>query len=849
MTIRVDLLRPDDLLTLRVDAENLKLDAADPAAPALVPDDVTLPSYLIVHFPPQTIVEEAFYQTQPTTNPLVTPPGEASKPFNKKPTSANLETPGAAGARARIGGPSRLVFRVPPGTRIPYNINGLLDWTNLSLNVSPLADVPEDATEQQALTAPGIAEPDKLDTALELPYQMILSPAHDVVWDHARGLKTHAGRTELWHTRLALKDADGRLRPLSRLHPAPLRAIWSPDYNSKKFETGDAPLMGEPDQDWDHPPGVLTAMTPSDRHELVILTSAFHGFIKGFRNDLSIDYASFRPTPVHAEQLILSPLGGWLRSHGNWDPPMHWRLRLPGVIRVRRQWDDLVNVVTRRGDAQPLHLDAPGPPRVVAGAELTGAAALAAIDRLNLVPFLGEHGASLNISEWGHIATQGRDHYVRIVYEGVVYPCKHRAALVKVTERKISEGVNGAPVAYLAQRLFVVIRKPLMDYSADRAADAPYRRHMPLNRVRLTTLVTPDIDQPKLSAVAPPKFAFWINVNNQPFRFHAVGEDIVGNQIDFTTALIFVPFSEIDAATLKQVRDKHVAALERRACPVPGQQVTFAARQAGHTSDNTTLTTRALYLDTDANGAAFRPHLLKATVRLPAVEQLLGTDAPTEIAYYPDYLLHDFGGANSTGLFAHIAKETAPGVLGIDKVQAEFAADQAGGLSTPNLSISGLTRELGPLAGDDLAKLAGNDFNAADFFKDVKDKAKLFGSISLADLLTTGSMNDGAPKVQLSKEDVPGSPNKKRLVATLDWKPGLRNASAGIVQVTVEPAAVLTVKGRVERLIEIRRRRTPGRPVPPSKASSRISPSNWRTSSPCSSRRFSSSPSAAASRR
>lgn len=44
------------------------------------------------------------------------------------------------------------------------------------------------------------------------------------------------GRTELWHTRLVLKVPTSHENPdsiteLSHNNPAPLRAIWSPDYN------------------------------------------------------------------------------------------------------------------------------------------------------------------------------------------------------------------------------------------------------------------------------------------------------------------------------------------------------------------------------------------------------------------------------------------------------------------------------------------------------------------------------------------------------------------------------------------------------------------------------------------
>ena len=61
-------------------------------------------------------------------------------------------------------------------------------------------------------------------------------------------------------------------------------------------------------------------MTPSDRHEMVILTSAFSGYVKD-----KDDFSDYEPLPVHAEQFILSPLGGWLKSRGVWDPPAPFR--------------------------------------------------------------------------------------------------------------------------------------------------------------------------------------------------------------------------------------------------------------------------------------------------------------------------------------------------------------------------------------------------------------------------------------------------------------------------------------------------------------------------------------------
>ena len=54
---------------------------------------------------------------------------------------------------------------------------------------------------------------------------------------------------------------------------------------------------------------------------------------------------------------------------------------------------------------------------------------------------------------------EGRDHYVRIVYEGELWPFRHSASLVKVTERKFREN-NGIVGGYLIQRMFIVVREP-----------------------------------------------------------------------------------------------------------------------------------------------------------------------------------------------------------------------------------------------------------------------------------------------------------------------------------------------------------------------------------------------------
>src|SRR5512133_2697981 len=136
MTVQIDLLRPDALLNLHLEGENLRLDTSKPKDPALVLDDPKKPGYLVVTFPPQTVVEQAFFESSPT-RPV---PSEAGNAYNAQHPPAALP---ALPVQARIGGSSRLVFRIPAGspTRVPYTTAGLLDWDTLELSVSPLADV------------------------------------------------------------------------------------------------------------------------------------------------------------------------------------------------------------------------------------------------------------------------------------------------------------------------------------------------------------------------------------------------------------------------------------------------------------------------------------------------------------------------------------------------------------------------------------------------------------------------------------------------------------------------------------------------------------------------------------
>jgi len=102
-----NILRPDDLLCLDFEFINFKL--VDRPRPHLVKENRSQPGYMIVHFPPQSVAEEAFYETTPELN-----------------DSEAVETPRMPPVYSRISGLTRLSFIIPDEINdIPLTLESL----------------------------------------------------------------------------------------------------------------------------------------------------------------------------------------------------------------------------------------------------------------------------------------------------------------------------------------------------------------------------------------------------------------------------------------------------------------------------------------------------------------------------------------------------------------------------------------------------------------------------------------------------------------------------------------------------------------------------------------------------
>lgn len=348
----------------------------------------------------------------------------------------------------------------------------------------------------------------------------------------------------------------------------------------------------------------------------------------------------------------------------------------------------------------------------------------------------------LDLLEWRHIMTAGRDQYARIVRDGYLFPLGHRAVIVTITERKIQMGksglVEGKPVAYLRQRKLIFLREPTKTYQ---------HRHIPFRTATIKTLVTPNLDDPAVSEILPGETenAFWPRVAGKDFLFHVVATDWDGREIEFHKPLAFVIKSTADAVVktklnnlihlyngadvnikvgLVDVTIKGVAETDERRTPgMGGQKIAFAP--ALKSGDTTLETASMIFGAAGANAApSFLPMMTKAKVDVPAVRRISGNPSSSTIALDQKFVAASGNVIGNMGdVFAYLVDQPTP---------VHFSPDKTGGMVAPDFNISGLSRAFGPVGGD-ISQFADGSFNPQIVFKGIM----LLGGIDLGSIINS----------------------------------------------------------------------------------------------------------------
>lgn len=759
-------IRPDDLVALRIELRNLTVTPGD--APRLRHAGGGA-AFLILHLPPQAITEETFFETLPAG---VTNPEDSQDTRNPHPAT-RVKPDGPAGGddlrpppvRARIAHESRLVFRVPSGFDAPYSLEGVLKAC-CSL---PLA-VAANAGPRAARAAPGL----RFDQLFDMRAVRRLAPWRRVaLTSHAlRTLRIAAVEADAPTLRLRQAGASAALRPIAtdriagpilRIRPKPAapnatttaielpwRLLLSP-HGGARFRHADVPVKAA-----------------DGRTELwhTRLAAPVAG---------KPEIEAGKPDPNRTVRAIwaLTGEGSGKAMQGDWPDPQA-DLPAPDLSPFRMPLDDFDRFqIAHLSSNFSVNGYVPEP----VDAELMMLTALGG--------WLDSRGAweppGLSVEEWTHRASMARDHYVRVVYRGFLFPFGHRVSLVKVSERKFHNGArdaNGQPTieqragnpAYLRQRLFIVVRErerrfdsSLAQAARDNAQTVFYGRQFPFSTIRLLTQVTPNLDRPDL----PPSDVsgngqrmFWPHVGDQPFRFQCVGTDLDGRRIAFGLPMIFIDntlacprsfnnatkkleplFSaaEANAAIARHAYagggDKQVADLRRQSVALapslkPGDtavEVETMAFGAEVEAGNQTL--RALSEDL-ARPVCF-PKVEEARGRIGALAHLTGSAKANLLRWNAHYLRLGFA-QNVGEVFADVVAE--PGMAMLD-----FSAqgDRSGGYVQPNLKPAALSRFAGPVMGDVGAFIKGETPPGGGFPTSVGDLPLplLFGAIPLGEIV------------------------------------------------------------------------------------------------------------------
>jgi hypothetical protein len=483
---------------------------------------------LVAYFPPQHVFEEAagysqewwkkekFSCQQPAANGSVFPKGHCGK-FEVPPSSAQgnactpqpplkdgcrvepvlRNVPDIDIAYTRISGPTRIVFSdardVPPSEK-ELTIDSLTDWAELSLEVhhralragatlddqlaaarpadnkEGITETTDRATARQKIVQ-SLTAPSDWQTAIELPFRMLLSPDGTGKFETPRGQPTTTAPV-LWHTRLR-QDRKTAVRAVYARHMR--LGFLDPDGGE---DADDLCFIG--------------SMSALDRRELVGLTSVY-----GVAALRRLQKAKANPNPGDPAIVQDDPRGMVVR-------PKKYFAMLDKPAKYMVPFDpEHPDVLTPVFTAQEGFIVAKPFDKAEIMLTAVGGTLSAKWIGEPPAPFQDPDGKlfqffrpAYTVEKYVHRTQIGRDAYVELNYKGFYLPTGHRVADIKLSERMfLPHRLNPdfvRPAAYLAQRRFQVVRQPRKSFPA--FGQDFSSRDFPCKFVEFATATTPDLD-------------------------------------------------------------------------------------------------------------------------------------------------------------------------------------------------------------------------------------------------------------------------------------------------------------------------------------------------------------------
>ena len=801
LTFRVSCIRPDDLLVCDFIFDNLQLETTGNGAPKLVRKNPEAVATLIVELPPQSFGEEAFLDA-PELEVASNPTGKDTFPETSPAVDAkNVAPPGEPlppmpSAKIRMAGRSRIAFAMPAKeAELAFTIDAILDacrrW-EMRLNVNALSasylwpwldfSIHDQQSPQESLAgaahrvATKAIEAVNAGTTREIEEMLhrAMNKELDVLAERFAPLRDPSRREIAAALSLATTQA------LTAHHVSESVIDRIKDFSFEQVIFG--PHQPAPDVTaLELPYRLIISPVPQSRwhHSTKPVvrngrTELWHTRLTSAVNDIGPDL----PTNVRA---LWSPDYHLQDIVGIVNGVKPFRMSLDALDR-----EMLVKLMSgfNERDTQKRRFR-PHPARVQRLALSSLGALLDA--QGNWEPPAPK---GVGLQEWRHLATLGRDHYVRVVYRGFLKDFRHAASLVKVTERKF-ESLPGTKnrVAVLRQRFFIIVREPVKHY--DGVGHQFNGRNFPFTDVEILTRVTPNLREPDMvecrlkdpgniiynsATGVPHRACFWPMISpTNNFMFQIAATDLSGARVTFAMPLLFVgsEANENPQVISKIINQNNLEpANPRRRARLGNASVCYAPIKAGAEGDPRLPTSEMVFRAASVTGistdeAQFYPELENAWVGIAAIQRLLQKrDATIDVAY-PDHYKKTpggFGVGNPSELFLKLRQ---PFLLEFGK---QVKSDSLGGLATPSMAIQGLSRIMGPVAAKPpvnpadiesaLGDVIGNKFDPAGFFQG----AKILGGVDLGTILDVATSLAGANVPKLLSKQLPD-----KIEARFDW--------------------------------------------------------------------------------
>jgi hypothetical protein len=711
----VRMLRPADMLYLHFSFSGvkLKMHAGKPyIEQAKIGKNKVAKSTMTVHFPPQNLQEESFYE-------------DAS---GNVPSQLGYATPSPK-VKTSSSRPSRLKFILPPSVfkeKLPFSVETLLRWERFEFQ-------------------PGKNDGDKDGTRIEVPYRLFQTPGSKATFLHditprsiANAIpEISAERIEapaLWGT--LVQDGNRRARQGYDATPVKTIAFGAADVaeivqlqvmggNTVRAYYAE-PLKLTAGAAYIYPAGVSCAKYSNALSHEIKITKVLDPDDR-FPSLQGIEYtftggSLSAGTPLKPEYplwLVQAPSDSQIGG-----------VKLPPMCASERAQ---ILVLTGGQQAEPITVN-----RLV----LTSLGAYFDADTkwdTTRYPQL-----AVDLGAWRHITVMGRDEYVQLEHEGYLWPFGHKAALIKRTQRvfysvkPVDTCGDDKIFCYLRRQEFIHVKEPLKRYPDKRQPNLG--RDLPFTSVEITTDTTPPLDPPPASGYFFPQVTLDPAKPHSKFKFDLIGYDwaVPATPIPFKAALVYVPDTPDNramAAELGNIESMYQKDGDH-VIDFGGQHIHFAASNKAGDTDLKTQTIKfcgqlkSSLCTTNCVDVNFYPAIISAAVDIPAVQALGGThDSYSDVEFHSKFVSNGYGTqqSNPTEIFLKVLPNPD-----LTQRTLSFPGQHGGGIAVPTMPINNVSRKRGATSIDIDAKT-----NLSSFFGTILrgDFPKLFGVIPIYDIV------------------------------------------------------------------------------------------------------------------